>query len=114
MDTEILKQIVSSTDSGIVLIFVIFAVALVPVFIFLMKHTKHRHEVEHQRREQERARENHIIQVITSNTEAMTGLNKTLEIQNENISKTVTRIHERIDKLNKRLKPKRKPKESQA
>ena len=98
INTEILSQVVSNTDSGIVLIFVIIAVALVPLGILIIKHSKHRHEVECKRRDQDRERELQIINVITANTEAMTGLRTTLDGHNKALRLTIKKIYKRLGK----------------
>ena len=69
------------------------AVALVPLGILIIKHSKYRHEVECKRREQDRERELQIITVITSNTEAIAGLRSTL-----------VQIHSRIEENTRTLK----------
>jgi len=102
VDTEILKHIAQNTDSSLILFFLIAAVILVPVGLLLMKHSKHRHEVECRRREQDRAREQNIIQVITGNTEVMAGIKATLEVNNSTFNASLSRIHDRIDSLNEK------------
>jgi hypothetical protein len=103
LDTELLREIVQSTDSSLVLFFVVIAVIAVPVCYFLHKNSRHRHAVECSRREQDNKRELNLIQVITSNTAIMEGLKTTLDNNNAALSKTIERIHTRIDNQNDTL-----------
>lgn len=108
VDTEILKHIVTNTDSAIVLVFVIIAVLAVPVGILIHKHNKQKHAADEARRTQEHEaeatrrqhdieREQNIIKVVTANTEVMAGLKTTLDNNNAAMKETIERIHTRID-----------------
>jgi hypothetical protein len=103
IDTEILKKIIQNTDSGLILFFVILAVVAVPVCLLLQKQFKYRQEAECRRREHDRKSKEIFIQVITSNTEIMTGLKATLDANNAALLHTVERIHNRLDGQNETL-----------
>ena len=104
-EAGIIEQIVKETQSELILFFIILAVFLIiimiPLFTLVLKDRKHKNQLENERLQQYIDRESRIIQVITANTEVMTGLKTTLERDVLTTSTSLSRIHDRIDDTNR-------------
>ncbi len=73
LDVELLKQIAESTSNDLILFFVILALVAVPLLVVLQRGNA-------KRREQDAEREQNLITVIQSNTEAMSGVKHSLDL----------------------------------
>lgn len=78
VDVEVLEQIVESANSDLLLFFIILAVVAVPVLWVLQRGNAARSQ-------QAADREQNLITVILSNTEAMCGVKSSLDILAEAI-----------------------------
>jgi hypothetical protein len=104
MDAEhqqLMQEIISKTQSELILFFVIVAVVLVmvyiPIYRMMHKERKERLSQENIRQDKYIEREREIIKVITANTEVNAGLKTTLEMMNNDTKTSFSRIHERLD-----------------
>jgi len=100
-EARVLERVVSSTGSELILFFVILAVCLLPLYVFMLKDRKHKSESELKRQENYMDREKQIIEVISENSKVNAGLKTLLENFGEKTEKSLDRVHLRIDDTNK-------------
>lgn len=100
-EAEVLNRIIQKTQSDLILFFVIIVVAMVvvllPLYGLISKDRKVKLQHENDRHSRYIEREAQIIQVVTANTEVMASLKNTLEANGISMSKSLDRIHERMD-----------------
>jgi len=109
---QILQDAIQKAESDIIVFFAIIAVILIafmlPFYVIIIKDRKDQRKAESKRIELENEdrnsrqdkymeRESRIIDVITANTEVISGLRTTLEISNSATANSFTRVHERLD-----------------
>ena len=89
----VLEAIVSTTDSGIILFFVIVAVIAIPLYVASSRRRKadKAHEIQ---------REGLLLEVVKENTAVISGLKVTLDTSKIDTKATLDRIHTRVDEQN--------------
>ena len=109
MDTptydQIVKEVVTRTESEIILFFVILlfilVAAVIPMYRMVLKDRKERLMHENTRQDKYIEREKQVIGVITGvitrNTEVIAELKSTLELSRTSTSDSLARIHDRVD-----------------
>lgn len=100
-EAKLLDKVVGNTQSELILFFVIIVIAMVivllPLYTLISKDRKQKDQIENIRQDKYIERERQIIQVITANTEIMSGLKATLETNGVSTIAALERVHERID-----------------
>ena len=103
-ESDIINSIVGNTQSDLILFFIIMVVAMVivllPLYTLISKDRKQKNQLDNTRQDKFIEREKQIIQVITANTEVMTGLKTTLEVTGLSTNASLERIYERINYQN--------------
>lgn len=103
-EVGVLSDIVKNTTNDTVYIFIILAVVFlgltIPLYTLILKDRKNKNQAEAERLAQYMAREKQIIDVVSSNTEALTKLSTTLERDSKDTVNSIMRVHDRIDAQN--------------
>jgi hypothetical protein len=97
----VLAEVIETTGSELILFFVIAAVCILPLYIFVFRDRKHRYKTELDRQANYLEREKRIIEVISENSKVNAGLKAVLDKYGEDTIKSLDRVHTRIDDTNK-------------
>jgi len=103
MPEQVLQEMVQKTDSSLIMFFVIIlimsVVFYIPLYRMQIKERKERTEIENLRQDKEFERQQQILSVITSSTEATTTLNATMHHVNEAITTALDKIDDDVIKV---------------
>ncbi len=115
---DVLQGVTGSTNSELILFFVVAAVILVifllPLYGIIVKDRRERRKAEYERTRGEAAaisaqqskameHERQILDVVTSNTQVMASLRTTLERDGKATIASIDRVHTRIDHIGEEL-----------
>ena len=106
-EIKLLEDVVNTTQSELILFFIIMGVVLVsfmiPVYTMMVRDRKHKATMETERLSQYIEREKNVLEVISSNTTAVSKMCERLERDGERSNNSLVRVHERIDLQNQML-----------
>jgi len=106
-ETNVLNGIVNKTQSDLIFFFIILTIVLVvvllPLYNMMMKDRKEKQNAENVRQDKYIEREKQIIQVITANTEVMSGLKTALDASGATTNSSLVRVQERMDSQNTKI-----------
>lgn len=101
--TDVLKTVTQNANSDIVLVFVIFAVMVLGIVIYLgtiiASDRRERNKAKLETLKQDNQREEHLINVIQNNTEVMGELKVLLNTLGDTTRQAFIRIHGRLDQI---------------
>ena len=94
---QIVMEIGSKIHNELILFFVIVLIIIIPLYHMTLKGRKENLAHENARHDKYLEREKQLINVITANTDAISGLKATLDLSRTSTSDSLARIHDRID-----------------
>ena len=95
----IIENILSTSDSVLIIFFILFAAALIPFYKIFSKERKERAEQENKRQEKFIEQNNLMIKALNEVTSAIAKLDTLIEITTKDSKASIERVHSRIDQM---------------
>ena len=100
-ESEILQTIAGSTNSDLIRLFLILAVCLLPMYVFIFRDRKYRQDNDIKKQKIIDEHEDKLLTIIKENSTIIGEFKAITEKSSDNLSKSLVRIHDRIDNLEK-------------